>query len=274
MDPPIITSTANPRVRAALRLRERRERDRTGRTLVDGVRELRRAIDAGLVPDLVFTAEDIRASSEARSVVDHAVRVGATVQPVAPAVLERLAYGDRADGVVGIVPCPSADLDDLAARLPVGDPLIVVVEGVEKPGNVGAILRTADGAGADAVIVTDPGTDPYNPNVIRASLGAVFVVPLAVSDPRAAVGWLRERAVRIVTARVDALRLHTEADLTGPVAIVLGSEAEGLTPAWTGPAVESVRLPMHGRTDSLNVSVAAGVLLYEARRQRDAAGPP
>jgi TrmH family RNA methyltransferase len=145
-----------------------------------------------------------------------------------------------------------------------------VTEDLEKPGNLGAILRSADGAGADALIAIG-GTDLFNPNVIRASVGTIFSVPIATATAAATRAWLGEHRLRIVTARVDADRMHTEADLAGPLAIVLGSEAEGLSEAWRGSDVEPIRLPMLGIADSLNVSVAAAVLLYEARRQRDAA---
>jgi RNA methyltransferase, TrmH family len=163
-----------------------------------------------------------------------------------------------------VVRAPRAELADL--QLP-ADPLVVVTEDVEKPGNVGAILRSADAVGADAVIAVG-GTDLFNPNVIRASVGTVFSVPAATASAEEAIAWLRGRGVRIVTALVDAQRLHVEANLRGPLAIVLGSESRGLSDSWRGPDVEAVRLPMAGVADSLNVSVAAAVLLYEAWRQR------
>jgi TrmH family RNA methyltransferase len=177
---------------------------------------------------------------------------------------ERLAFGDRADGVVLMVRIPDRRLADL--ELP-DAPLVVVTEDVEKPGNVGAILRTADAVGADAVLAAG-GTDLYNPNVIRASIGTVFSLPVVAAPAIEIAEWLRERGVRIVASRVDAASLHVEADLSGPVALVLGSEADGLSDAWRGPDVEGVRLPMLGVADSLNVSVAGAVLLYEAWRQR------
>jgi TrmH family RNA methyltransferase len=139
---------------------------------------------------------------------------------------------------------------------------------VEKPGNLGAVLRSADGAGADALIAADARTDPFNPNAIRASAGTVFTVPVAVATTEDALDWLRARGVRIVAARVDAETLYTDIDLTGPLAIAFGAEAQGLSGAWSTPGIESVRLPMFGVADSLNVSVSAAIVLYEARRQR------
>jgi TrmH family RNA methyltransferase len=187
---------------------------------------------------------------------------------VSARAFERLAYGDRADGIVLVVRSPGTVLADL--RLPEG-PLVVVTEDVEKPGNLGAILRSADAVGAHAVI-TARGTDLFNPNVVRASVGTVFSVPLASAPARDVATWLRERGLRIVASRVDAAQLHVDTDLTGPLAIVLGSEANGLSDAWRGPDVHGVRLPMLGGADSLNVSAAAAVLLYEAWRQRRTGG--
>lgn len=262
---PIVTSAANPRIRAAMALRERRDRERTGLTLIDGARELRRALQGGVVVQEAFVCESLLAGADARAVLGRLQADRTPIQAVSEGVFARLAFGDRAEGVVAVARIPSLELADLA--LPVG-PLLVVIEGVEKPGNVGAVLRSADGAGADALIAADARTDLFNPNTIRASAGAIFSVPVAAASSEAALAWLRGRSLRVVTARVDADRLYTDADLTGPLAIVLGAEAEGLSPAWAGPGFEAVRLPMLGAADSLNISVTAAVLLYEARRQR------
>ena len=267
---PVIDSPANPRVRAALRLRERRERDETGLTLVDGGRESLRAMEAGAVVETAFVCPARIASTEARRVFE---KVTQSFEPFGAAIdvvelgeraFDRLAYGDRADGVVLVVRSPSTRLEDLV--LP-AEPLIVVTEDVEKPGNLGAILRSADAAGASAVIAVG-GTDLYNPNVIRASVGTIFTVAVASASAAEVIAWLRRAAVRIVATRVDATELHVDADLTGPIALVLGSEANGLSDAWRGLDIDAVRLPMHGTADSLNVSAAAAVLLYEAWRQR------
>jgi TrmH family RNA methyltransferase len=259
-----LTSTRNPRVRAASELRERRERETSGLTLVDGVRELERALAGGARVVELF-ADEARLGPAGAAVMRRAVGAGASLVPVTAVVLERLAFGDRSEGLVATVRIPDLSLD--ALRLP-ADPLLVVVEGVEKPGNLGAVLRSADAAGANAVIAADPVTDLFNPNAVRASLGTVFTVPLASGSSAAVRERLSAEGIAIVAARVDADRLYTEADLRGPVAIVLGSEAGGLTDTWEGPGVTAVRLPMLGVADSLNVSVAAAVLLYEARRQR------
>ena len=266
---PILTSLANPRIKAAAALRERRDRDRTGRTLIDGTRELRRVLEGDAVVEEVFICESHLAGPDARVVLDDLRAREIRVVSVSEAVLARLAFGDRAEGVVAVVRTPSLDLGALVVPV---DPLVVVIEGVEKPGNIGAVLRSVDGAGADALIAADARTDLFNPNAIRASAGAIFSVPLAAASSAAALAWLRGRDLRIVTARVDAERLYTDVDLTGPLAIVLGAEAEGLSDTWAGPDFEAVRLPMLGVADSLNISVTAAILLYEARRQRDVPG--
>jgi TrmH family RNA methyltransferase len=268
--PVIIESASNPRVKAALRLRERAEREASGLTLVDGGREALRAMEAGWTVETAFVCPSRIASQEAKRVSEKVEQsfgpFGAAIERIelGERAFDRLAFGDRADGIVLVVRAPKRGLGDLDVP---ATPLIVVTEDVEKPGNLGAILRSADGVGANAVIAVG-GTDLFNPNVIRASVGTVFGVPLAAASAPEVVAWLRRAGVRIVIARVDATTLHVDADLTGPVAIVLGSEAKGLSDAWSGPSVEAVRLPMLGRADSLNVSAAAAVLLYEAWRQR------
>jgi TrmH family RNA methyltransferase len=260
----VISSPKNPRVRAAADLRERRSRDATGLTLVDGARELGRALAGGTRVVEVF-ADDTSLTSDAVVVVERARAAGAAVIPVTRVVLDRLAYGNRSEGLVATVAVPDLSLG--ALHLP-ADPLVIVLEGVEKPGNLGAVLRSADGAGADAVIVADPRTDPFNPNAIRASLGSIFTVPLAAGSNADVRAHLAAAGLRVLAARVDATITYTEADMRGPLAIVLGSEADGLTGAWADQGVVPVRLPMLGLADSLNVSIAAAVLLYEARRQR------
>jgi TrmH family RNA methyltransferase len=179
--------------------------------------------------------------------------------------MAKLAFGDRTDGVIAIIRPPSARLADLA--LPPNS-LVVVVESVEKPGNLGAVLRTADGAGADAVIAADPLTDVFNPNAIRASLGTIFRLPLAVAASGEVLDWLSRQAIHGLATRVDAPTRYTDIDLRESVAIIVGSESTGLTATWRGQQVTPVRIPMLGAGDSLNVSVAAAILLYEAVRQR------
>jgi TrmH family RNA methyltransferase len=269
--PPILTSTANPRFRAAVSLRDRRERARQGRLLVDGVREVARALDAGVALAEVFVAPGASPEPALDAVVARAANFGIPIVPVTADLLSRLAYGERASGIVAVAKAPAASLE--ALRLPAEAPIVGILEDVEKPGNLGAVCRSADGAGLDALIAagtTAAPADPWNPNAVRASLGTVFTLPLAVASTGNVLAWLRDRGLRVVAARVDGSVPYAEADLRGSVALVLGSEATGLSQAWSGEDVTAVRLPMRGRADSLNVAAAAAILFYEARRQRDA----
>lgn len=265
MTSPVLASPSNPRIKAAARLRDRRARDSTGLTIVDGAREVRRAFDAGVEVVEAFVCESLLAGEDARVALDAIVAADVPTTTTTEAAFAKLAFGDRAEGLIVVVRTPTRRLDDLRLST---DPLLVVVEGVEKPGNIGAILRSADGAGADAVVAASPRTDLANPNVIRASAGTIFSVPLAAAPTDAVIDWLHARHIRILAARVDSGTSYTDTDLSGPLALALGSETDGLTSAWQAPEIEAIRLPMHGIADSLNVSVTAAVLLYEARRQR------
>jgi len=272
----VITSSANPRVRAALALRERHGRSESGRLLVDGSREVLRALEAGLAVREAFVAPG-RPEPEAADLIARLAATGVPLVGVAGAAWSRLAYRERGSEIVAVVDTPSTDLARLDAVVALRrDPLLIVVEDAEKPGNLGAIVRSADGAGATALLVAvhaAPAADPWNPNAVRASLGTVLSLPIAIAPTRTLLSWLRERAIRIVAARVQAATDYREADLRGPLAIAVGSEARGLGPDWLVEGVEGVRLPMLGRADSLNVSAAAAILLYEARRQREDARP-
>lgn len=190
---------------------------------------------------------------------------GTDVLEVSPAVFRKLAYRENPDGVLAVAPIPGAALDEIALG---PAPLLLVCEAVEKPGNLGAMLRTADAAGAEAFIVCDPATDLSNPNVVRASRGALFTVPTAQTDSAQALSWLARRRIRIVAAAPQASLTFTEADLRGPLAIIVGAEDQGLSDAWLSRADLVVRIPMLGRVNSLNVAASAAILLYEAVRQR------
>ncbi len=260
-----ISSVQNPRVKDAARLRDRRHRDKQGRILIDGARELRRAIAAGVSLAEVFVCESLCLGEDARQVLASLPSIQAEVYSLTEQVFSKLAFGQRSDGVLAVATMPDTLLD----RLPLGPvALLAVLEGVEKPGNIGAVLRSADAAGLDALIVADPQTDLYNPNAIRASLGTIFSVPVASASSAETLAWLKRHGLAIFVARVDGSIPYTEADFRGPSAIVLGSEAQGLSAAWSGVQVTAVRLPMRGQADSLNVSAAAAVLFYEALRQR------
>lgn len=268
-----ITSPANPRVREAARLRDADARRATGLTLVDGRRELSRAEAAGMeIVDVFIAAESFDACAADGWLGRLAAR-GTRVVAVAERPFAKIAFGNRNEGCVGVVRFAAPGLDRL--RVPDDEP-VLVVEGVEKPGNLGAILRTADAAGIGGVIVCDGRTDVTNPAVIRASLGTAFTVPLATATTPDTILWCRSRGRRVIAARPEGGALWHEVRLAGRTAILLGSEATGLSPAWEQAAAageivaETVRLPMGGIADSLNVSVTAAVLAYECLRQKGA----
>lgn len=259
-----ITSLQNQRIKDAAKLRDRRGREKQRRIIVEGTREIRQALTAQLTWVEAFVCEALLDAPD-RDVIEALRGAGADIVHVTPAVYAKLAYGERVEGIVAVAQTPQRTLDQL--QLP-EKPLIAVIEAIEKPGNIGAMLRTADAAGVSAVVVADGGTDLFNPNAIRASQGAIFHLPLAAASVDAILEWLRRQKVAIFAARVDGAIDYRQADFRKAAAIVLGSEAEGLSDAWRAGDVTAIRLPMCGKVDSLNVSVAAGVLFYEALRQR------
>ncbi len=263
----MITSPHNPRVKLAARLRDHRQRSKEQRILIEGAREISRAIAAGVALQEVFVCVELCRSAEAKQLLEILPGSAAEVLEVSEQVFSRLAFGQRAEGVVAVAVVPSHRPENLVLR---ENPLVAVLEGVEKPGNIGAVLRSADAAGVSALVLADPRTDLYNPNAIRASLGTIFTLPVATAAGDDALAWLRTKGLQIVAARVQGSVAYTEIDYSRPTAIVLGSEAAGLSPLWTGGDIRAIRLPMLGAADSLNVSAAAAVLFYEALRQRTA----
>ncbi|MEX2114054.1 MAG: TrmH family RNA methyltransferase [Pirellulales bacterium] len=260
-----ITSPHNPRVKDAARLRTSRQRKKQQHVLVDGVREIARALDGQARLVEVFVCESLCRGAESRGLLERLGALDGSLWHVTPEVFEKLAFGQRAEGVVAVVETPERSLDALCVA---DGGLVAVLCGLEKPGNVGAILRSADGAGVAAVIVADAGTDLFNPNCIRASLGTVFTQQVAAAAAGDTLAWLRERGFKMFAARLDATNDYTAVDYRGNTAILLGSEAAGLGAAWHADDVAPIKLPMRGSADSLNVSATAAVLFYEALRQR------
>ena len=260
-----ITSRRNPRVKNAVQLRDRRDRDGQSRIIVDGARELECAILGGVDIVEVFVCPELFHTERCELAINAVSATSANVLTVSRDVFGRIAYGDRAEGIVGVAKTPTHSLGELSMG---SNPLVLVLESVEKPGNVGAVIRSADGAGASAVIVADAPTDLYNPNIIRASLGTIFTLPVCEATSADAFAWLQSHDFRIYSALVDGQHLYTDQDYPGPTALLLGSETSGLSPIWNTDDVRSIRLPMCGTSDSLNVSAAAAVLMYEAHRQR------
>jgi TrmH family RNA methyltransferase len=266
---PRIDSPKNPRVKELLRLHERRTRAREGRTLVEGTRETERTAEAGVRIETLLVAPEL-VRPDGRALAQRLERAGVAVVELSEPAFARLSRRQGPDGILAVAHPPRPTLDQLV--LPAGA-LVLVAVGTEKPGNLGALARSADAASADALIAVEGGgTDPWNPAAIRASMGAVFSVP-TVAAPEAEVrAWLKDRGLRLVAATPDADDEIWDADLTGPVALLLGPEHEGLDATWRDLADVRVRVPMGGRADSLNVAVTGALLLFEAMRQRRAAG--
>ncbi|MDD4024328.1 MAG: RNA methyltransferase [Kiritimatiellae bacterium] len=265
-----IASLSNPRVKHAVKLRQRSHRDENGQMLVEGYRECLRALDNGYRPQALFYCEALYLKNlNEPEIVARCRALGAEILDCTEPVFKKIAYRERPEGLLIVGPHLTMKLSDL--ELP-ENALLVVAEAIEKPGNLGTILRSADAAGARAVIVCDRCTDIHNPNVVRASTGTLFSVPVVEADSDTVIAFLRERSFRILAATPHAERLHCEADLTGNVAVAIGAEQYGLTAKWMDAADLRVRIPMLGLADSLNVSAAATIMLFEAVRQRMAAG--
>ena len=283
-----ITSAQNRKVKELLMLVEKsKARSAAGLFVVEGQRELGHCLDAGFIPETLFICGEVMAvqnnavngaktghlaeNIEGKDGLDALVAKAEALNPhlgvvQIPAFLyEKVAYRGSTEGIIAEVHSVPRSLEDLRLG---ENPLVMVLESVEKPGNLGAVLRSADAAGADAVIVCDPLTDIWNPNLIRSSVGAVFSVPVAVCTSADAIAFLKERGIRILTAQLQDSEWYYDTDMTGATALVMGTESTGLTQAWRDSADAHIKIPMLGRLDSLNVSVSAAVLLYEAVRQR------
>lgn len=273
--PDEITSPANPRVRAAASLRDADARRATGLTLIDGLREIGRALAAGIEITEAFLDRDAAPDPTRAEVLAVLAARQVPTAALARRPFERIAFGSRNEGVVVVARFSARGLDAFTVA---HDRPVLVVEGIEKPGNLGAILRTCDAAGIAGVIACGSGTDPANPAVIRASLGTVFTIPLAVSTTPAAIAWCAHQRRAVVAATPEGRLLWHQAQLDGNVAILLGSEALGISSPWREAADagalawDTIRLPMHGIADSLNVAATAAILAYESLRQQTA--PP
>jgi len=252
----VITSTANPLVKDLVRLRSTRHRREQGRFLIEGRREVGRALAAGIPVEAVILCPDLDPISPPD---------GVRVIEMAEAPFRKVSARQSPDGTVAIAPLLPTELDRIRFSRPA---LVLWLEGIEKPGNLGAMLRTADGVGADAVVVSDPATDIHNPNVVRSSQGALFTVPVAVTSTEAALNRFAADGIRIVALTPDAPTNLWEADLSGSVALAIGAEDRGLTRQALAGAATRCLIPMQGTVDSLNASVAAAVILYEALRRR------
>ena len=256
MEENVITSVQNARIKHVVALQQKSSlRREEGLFVVEGQREIEHCIACGYEVTELFVMDNL----------DYTGFIPAI--RVSPQVYEKMAYRGSTEGLIAVAKVKDHSLHSLL--LPSSSPLIVVLESVEKPGNLGAILRTAEAAGVDAVIVCDPLTDLYNPNLIRASIGGVFCVPTAVCTSQECIAFLKEHGVRILTAQLQDSYEYYDYDMRQATAIVMGTESTGLTPQWREAADAHIRIPMLGRLDSLNVSVSAAILMYEAVRQRN-----
>lgn len=263
-DPVRVTSPKNDRVKQLVKLRSRRHRDREGVFLVEGARETLRALEAGVVLREVYIAPELF-NSEAASVAHQLRATPAELVELSDEAFRKASYRDTPDGVLVVAESWSPRLETLEVP---DDALLLVIDGLEKPGNVGALLRTADAAAVSAVFLTGSGTDVFNPNVIRASMGSVFSRPVIPTGVGELAGWLANHGIAVVATSPGATREFWDADLSGAMAIVVGSEQRGLEADWLDAADTRVKIPMGGLADSLNVATAGALLLYEALRQR------
>jgi len=266
--PEKITSLQNPRVKQLVKLRDRRPRDEAGVFLVEGYREIRRALEKKVPLRELYYSPDWFLGENEPALLAQAEAAGAQLFELPKNVFAKAAYRERPDGLLAVAPQWHRTLADLV--LP-ASPFLLVVEAIEKPGNLGTILRSADAAGCHAVIVCDPVTDIFNPNVVRASTGVLFAVPLVVAESAAVHDWLKQNKIPAVATTPAADQLYTAADLRGPIAVVMGSEQYGLSEFWLKHADLRVRIPMAGQADSLNVAMATIITLFEAVRQRGSA---
>lgn len=264
-----ITSLQNPHIKEIVRLRSRRYRDERELFLIEGFRELSRALEKQAPLKSLYFCRDLFLGENEDKLIQAAFEMGAEIYDLNISAFEKISYRDRPDGLLGIAYQTHRLLEELDVLLQdKPNPFLLVVEALEKPGNLGSIIRSADGAGVDAIIVCDKGTDIHNPNVIRSSIGTFFSVPLVEASSEEALPFLKSRHIPVVAATPSAKKMYTELDYSGPVAFAVGREQIGLSAMWMQQADRHIRIPMHGIADSLNVSNAATLLLYEVVKQR------
>ncbi len=261
----IITSPQNPGIKDVVKLRRRGHRDATSPIIIEGYREVKRAVEFGWPVSVLYFCREHFLGENEDALLQSCRDRGIKLVECAPAAFEKMAYRDRPEGLLALGEPVKGKLADLKLR---ERPFVVIAEAIEKPGNLGSLLRSADAAGVDAVIVCDPRTDLNNPNVVRSSVGTLFTVQVAQVEAREALAWCREQKLDVLAATPEATLEYTEPDLTRGVAIVVGTEKFGLSDLWMKEADVQVRIPMLGKIDSLNVSCAATILLYEVVRQR------
>lgn len=260
-----ITSLQNPRIKNVVKLQQHRHRQRQGLFLIEGYRALGHALTQGYPIAEVYSCPALHIGNNESQLLAALAASGAQVIEVTEPVFQKIAVRGRTDGLLAVAP---QQIRRLADHQPPAEACYLIAEAVEKPGNLGTLLRSADGAGANGVIVCDPCTDLWHPDVVRGSVGACFTVPVFECDSQTAIAWCRQHGIQTVAATPQASTLYTAVAMTGAVAIAVGTEQYGLSEVWLTGADARVRLPMFGTADSLNVAVAATLLLYEVVRQR------
>jgi TrmH family RNA methyltransferase len=264
-----ITSLQNPKIKSAIKLFDRKDRDQSKRFIIEGYRELKRASDANIRIEALFICPSLFLGENEATLIQKIQKSGAEIFSADEKVFKKLSYRDRPDGLVAIAHQMNATLDDLTLKIQSkNSPFFLVAEAIEKPGNLGTMLRSCDAVGVDGVIICDRCTDIYNPNVVRASVGTLFTVPVVEADGHHVLSWLKQHGVKIFSSTPNTNVEYTDADLSGPVALVVGTEQLGLSERWLSAADLKVRIPMMGEADSLNVATATTLLLYEVLRQR------
>ena len=291
-----LASPQNPRIKSAASLRDAKARRQSGLFLIDGIGLIERALQGGISLEQLFVRDDAASMAQVASLLanDPRKHLESRCFRVAPGAMEKLQYGQRDLGVIGVAQVANTDLDGFSARVQSRfseikrsdseqsreegsrqtNPCFLVLDRIEKPGNLGAALRTADGAGVTGVLLADPICDVWNPNAVRSSLGALFTVPIAIASEAAMKAWLAESNIQVFAARVEGSKIYTAANFRQPHAIVIGNEAEGLQHRWLDPSIEPISIPMSGVVDSLNASVSTAVALYESKRQNGASITP
>lgn len=258
-----ITSLQNSKMKNILKLGKAKERVSQNLFVLEGARELSLALNSSYEPDSIFVCSELFSKTDYPNVLDNIDKTSIT--EISVEVFEKVAYREGSDGLLALMKPKYHDLSQLVLK---ENPFIIVLEAVEKPGNLGAILRTADAAQADAVIICDPLTDLYNPNVIRSSIGCLFTIPTAIGSSSDVLDWLKKNDIQTYAAELSAANWYHTVDYTQPSAIIMGTEADGLTPFWLKNANQRIKIPMKGKIDSLNVSVSTAVITFEAMRQR------
>lgn len=260
-----ITSLQNPGIKFARSLRTRNKREKSGLTLLEGYRAVSRSFECGIEFQNCYFSPSLFLGDNEMPLLDKISSTGATVVEVSEDVLKKIAYRDRPEGIIAVVKTKKHNLDDIPVK---ENGLYIIAEAIEKPGNLGSILRSADASGVDGVIVCDKCTDIYNPNVITASTGALFSVPIAEATSEETLQWIKDNKISTLAATPEANETYYSTDLTGKIAIVVGTEQYGLTDFWKKNSDINVSIPMKGFIDSLNVATATTVILFEAARQR------